>query len=64
MSKPKIIPIGACEAILSSVKTLKDGSFAITLEINPDDSEIISKLMRMYAENKRLFSLGIAYKND
>jgi hypothetical protein len=30
----------------------------LTLEINPDNQEIISRLMRLYLLNERLFEVG------
>lgn len=51
--------IGACNALVYSIATKVDGSVKLVLEINPDDQEIISKLMRRYLENKKLLQIGI-----
>lgn len=50
--------LGACEAILSGVSTLKDGSVKITLEINPSEDDVITKLIQKYLANERLFTVG------
>ena len=46
--------IGAIYAILSEIKTLKDGSCRISLEVNPDDIQVVNKLMTMYLMNDKL----------
>jgi hypothetical protein len=50
--------IGSCNAILKGVKTTVDGSLNITLEINPEEQEIASKLLKAYLLNEKLFSVG------
>lgn len=50
--------IGACNALLASISTKVDGSIKVTLEINPQDQEIISKLMRRFAINEKLLHIG------
>ena len=56
--------LGVCEALIKSIKTLQDGSFSITFEVNPNDQELISQLMRRYALNERLITLGMAVANE
>lgn len=51
--------IGAIEAIIASINTLKDGSIKLSLELNPDNIEVINKLMSKYLNNERLFTIGI-----
>lgn len=51
--------IGAIEAIVSSITTLKDGSIKLSLELNPDNVSVINKLMSKYLNNERLFTIGI-----
>jgi hypothetical protein len=58
MSETVITEIGSCQSILKSIKTVTDGSVYLTLEINPDNQEIISRLMRLYLLNERLFEVG------
>lgn len=55
-------PLGCCEAIVTSIKTRLDGSFAITFEINPSDQQLVSRLIERYALNERLVTLGMAVK--
>lgn len=58
MDNVETVPIGSCFTILKGVKTLVDGSVKIELEVNPEDQELISKLLRAYVENDRLLSVG------
>jgi hypothetical protein len=51
--------IGSIEAILSSINTLKDGSCKISFEVNPENIQVINKLMQSYLADRRLFTLGI-----
>lgn len=51
--------IGVCNAIIAGISTKVDGSIKLTLEINPSEQEIISNLLKMWALNKRLVSVGI-----
>ena len=53
-------PIGACEAVIKSVKTSTDGSFDITLSVNTDDVQIINKLIGLFANNDKLINVGFA----
>jgi len=50
--------IGSCEAILAGIATKIDGSVKITLEINPNDQELIGKLINCYLENRKLITVG------
>jgi hypothetical protein len=56
--KKNVIEIGSCEAILSGVATKVDGSIKVTLEINPNDEMLITRLMRCYLDNERLLTVG------
>jgi hypothetical protein len=57
--------IGTCNAILRGVKTLVDGSIKVELEINPEDQEIISKLIKRFSLNKRLLTVAfIGVENE
>jgi hypothetical protein len=53
-----IIEIGSCEAILAGVSTKVDGSVKVTLEINPNDQQLIGKLINSYLENDRLLTVA------
>lgn len=51
--------IGVCRAIISGISTKVDGSILLKLEINPDEQEIISKLLQKWALNQRLLNVGL-----
>jgi len=51
--------IGVCQAIIAGISTKVDGSVLLKLEINPQDQEIISKLLKLWTLNKRLMSVGL-----
>ena len=50
--------IGTCNALLRGVKTMIDGSVKVELEINPEDRELIAKLIKQYIDNKRLLAVA------
>lgn len=52
------IELGACNAILSGIATKVDGSLKITLEVNPDEQQIISRLLNAWSLNKRLMTVA------
>lgn len=52
------VEIGAINAILAGINTLKDGSVKITLEVNPDEQAILNKLLNSYLTNQRLFTVA------
>lgn len=51
--------IGACQAIIAGISTKADGSISLKLEINPDETKIISRLFEKWAINKRLIHIGM-----
>lgn len=51
--------IGVCQAIIAGISTKVDGSIVLKLEINPDNQEIISKLLQKWALNQRLLNVGL-----
>lgn len=51
--------IGVCQAIIAGISTKVDGSIVIKLEINPDEQEIIAKLLQKWAVNQRLLNVGL-----
>jgi hypothetical protein len=50
--------LGACQALLSSISTRIDGSITIKLEINPEDRELVNKLMNSYLSDQKLFTVA------
>lgn len=54
----QMVEIGSCAAILSGISTKVDGSIKVTLEINPEDQDIISRLMQRFAINEKLLQVG------
>lgn len=64
MAKVKVEEIGSCAAIIKSIKTTIDGGFNISLDINPNDEQLISKLMRKFANGDKLIEIGIVAVND
>lgn len=54
----EVIEIGSCQAILSGISTKMDGSIKVTLEINPDNQEILSKLLSSFATNEKLLQVA------
>lgn len=46
-------PLGSTQAILSGISTRIDGSITIKLDINPDQRELVSNLMSLWAESQR-----------
>ena len=54
----EVIEIGSCNAILAGLSTKLDGSIKIILEINPDEQEILSRLLRLFATNDKLMQVA------
>jgi hypothetical protein len=50
--------IGAINCILSAIKTKVDGSCSITIEANPNEIQVINKLMQSYLLNERVFTVA------
>lgn len=55
----QIEEVGAIQALLTGLTTLKDGSLKITFEVNPDEIKSINRLMELFLIDERLFCLGI-----
>lgn len=53
------VELGSCEAIISGISTKIDGSIKLTLEVNPNDEELISRLIKRFAQNKKLVQIGL-----
>lgn len=58
------IEIGAVEALISSIKTLKDGSVSITFELNPENQDVINSLLNLYLVDEKLVTLGIVRSGE
>ena len=58
------VEIGAINAILAGINTLKDGSVKITLEVNPDEQQVLNKLLNSYLTNQRLFTVAFIRMDD
>lgn len=54
----QINEVGSINAILAAVRTKVDGSVSITLEANPQEIQVINKLMQLYLTDKRLFTVA------
>ena len=54
----KVIEVGSCQAVLSSIATRVDGSVTIKLEINPNDTDLINRLMRAYLDDQKLLTVA------
>ena len=50
--------LGTCNAIISGISTLKDLSVKLTLEINPEDQNLINRLMKCYLEGDSLVTVA------
>jgi hypothetical protein len=50
--------IGSCPAILAGVATKIDGSVKVTLEINPDQQDILSNLLKCFATGEKLLQVA------
>lgn len=59
-----MLEIGSCNAILSGISTKTDGSIKVTVEINPEDQAIISKLMQRFSINEKLLQIGFVALNQ
>ena len=54
----KAIELGACEAVLSSIKTRVDGSVTVALEINPEELALINSLMKSFLSDEKLLTVA------
>ena len=52
--------IGAIEAIINKIQSIKDGSVRITLDIPQDQAEIIGELMKIAISPKPLIYVGFS----
>jgi len=55
----KGVEIGSATCLVTSIATTKDGSAKLTLELNPQDSKIITQLMSRFLLNKTIVQIGI-----
>lgn len=56
--------VGTIEALLDSIKTMKDGSCKISFEVNPENIQVVNRLLNKYLINQRLFTIAIVQKTD
>jgi len=56
--KEEVLELGACQAVLSGISTRVDGSVTIKLEINPEDQDLINRLMNCYLAGMKVFTVG------
>ena len=64
MKSIQTIEIGSCMAIISAISTTRDGGYKLVLEVNPEDQEVINRLMRRYGENKKVLQIGVLGVED
>ena len=55
--------IGAINAIVSGIGTMRDGSVKVTLEVNPKEQEVINALMNNFLIGKKLYTVGFIQIN-
>jgi hypothetical protein len=53
------VEIGTCTAIVGSISTTRDGGYKLTLELNPEDRQVINQLMDRFGLGKKVIELGI-----
>lgn len=51
--------IGSCRAIINSIRTTTDGSLRLTLDLLPQDKDIVTKLLSRFAINEKIVEIGI-----
>ena len=56
--------IGAVNAILSAIRTKVDGSVIVSIECNPQEIQVLNKLMQCYLTDKRLFSVAFVQVDE
>lgn len=54
-----MVEIGSSRALIQKIQTTIDGGFRLTLDILPQDQEILSKLLKRYALGERIVEVGI-----
>jgi flagellar biosynthesis/type III secretory pathway protein FliH len=50
--------LGACHAIIDGISTKVDGSCQIKLSVNPEDQEIINKLLKCFLSDQKLLMVA------
>jgi hypothetical protein len=58
------VTIGTCNALLIGIKTMVDGSVKIEFSINPEDQDVLSKLMKLFLNDKKIVALGMVSIDD
>lgn len=54
----KLKEIGSCQCILDSIKTRQDGSFTISISINPDNQSVLQNLVKCFSDNEKLLQVA------
>jgi hypothetical protein len=54
----QVSEIGSCQAILSGLSTRVDGSVTIKIDINPDQQQLITNLMKLWASSDRTMTVA------
>lgn len=58
MKKKTGEPIGVCNALLTGIKTTVDGSVNITISVNPEDTQLLNKLMNRFLQGEKLVTVA------
>ena len=53
-----VTEIGSCAAILAGISTKIDGSLRVTLEVNPEDQQVIAELLKRFALNQKMLTVA------
>lgn len=56
--------IGSISAILAGINTKQDGCIKITFEVNPSEQSVLSELLKAFANNEKLFQIGIVQVSE
>lgn len=59
-----LIEIGACDALINKIQTTVDGGARITLDINPDNLDLIKKLFDIKFSQNGYVYVGFTYATD
>lgn len=52
--------LGSCECVIGNIRTLVDGSCRISLDLDPQAIDIITKLIKMKMANEQTIYVGFA----
>lgn len=54
-----MIEIGSCRAVMNKIQTTTDGSLRLTLDLFPQDRQMVAALLERFAINEKLLEIGI-----